>query len=148
VYLKKEDEKILRGEQGLGYQKAMEVLVTIGDIFDAEKLIEISSSHISSVAYESSGDTGIRFLERMIDDGAHFKVLITLNPHSIEYDRWKELVFPEAYVRKQLRNIAAYKKLGAVGTFTCTPFLVGNCPRSGEHVSGADSKILDRTCKI
>ncbi len=44
MYLKKEDEKILCGEQGLGYQKAMEVLVAIGDIFNAEKLIEISSS--------------------------------------------------------------------------------------------------------
>ncbi len=142
MYLNKEDEKILRGEQGLGNQKAMEVLVAIGDIFDAEKLIKISSSHLSSVAYESSGDTGISFLERMIIDGAHFKVLTTLNPHSIEYDRWKELAFPEAYVKKQLRNIEAYKKLGAVSTFTCTPFLVGNCPRYGEHVSWAESSAL------
>lgn len=142
MYLTKEDEKILCGEQGLGYQKAMEVLVAIGDIFDAEKLIEISSSHLSSVAYESSGDTGIRFLEKMIEDGAQFKVLTTLNPHSIEYDRWEELVFPISYVRKQLRNIEAYKKLGAVGTFTCTPFLVGNCPRYGEHVSWAESSAL------
>jgi predicted aconitase len=142
VYLTKEDEKILSGAQGLGFQKAMEVLVAIGDIFDAEKLIEISSSHLSSVAYESSGDTGIRFLEKMIEDGAFFKVLTTLNPHSIEYDRWKELAFPISYVKKQLRNIEAYRKLGAMGTFTCTPFLVGNCPRYGEHVSWAESSAL------
>jgi predicted aconitase len=142
VYLSKEEENILRGEQGSGYQKAMEVLVAIGDIFNAEKLIEISSSHLSSVAYESSGDTGIRFLEQMIKDSAHFKVLTTLNPHSIEYDRWEEFAFPKAYVEKQLRNIEAYKKLGAVGTFTCTPFLVGNCPRYGEHVSWAESSAL------
>ena len=142
MYLTKEDEKILQGEQGLGHQKAMEVLVALGDIFDAEKLIEISSSHLSSVAYESSGDTGIRFLERLIEDDTQFNILTTLNPHSIEYDRWKEFAFPEEYVQKQLRNIEAYKTLGAIGTFTCTPFLVGNCPRYGEHVSWAESSAL------
>lgn len=142
MYLTKEEEKILDGERGPGFQKAMEVLTALGDIYDAEKLIDISSAHLSSAAYASSGDTGIRFLEKMVKNGAYFKVLTTLNPHSIEHDRWKELGFPEEYAEKQMRIIEAYKKLRAVGTFTCTPFLVGNCPRYGEHVSWAESSAL------
>lgn len=142
MYLTKEEEKILDGEQGSGFQKAMELLVALGDIYGAKKLIEISSAHLSSVAYASSGDTGIRFLERMVEDKAYFKVLTTLNPHSIEHDRWKELGFPEEYAKKQLRIIEAYKKLRAIGTFTCTPFLIGNCPRYGEHVAWAESSAL------
>lgn len=142
MYLTKEEEKILNGEDGPSFQKAMEVLVALGDIYGAENLVNISSTHLSSVAYESSGDTGIRFLEKMVEDKAYFKVLTTLNPHSIEYDRWKELGFPEEYAKKQLRNIEAYKRLRAVGTFTCTPFLVGNCPRYGEHVAWAESSAL------
>lgn len=142
MYLTKDEEKILDGEQGSGFQKAMELLTALGDIYGAEKLIEISSTHLSSVAYASSGDTGIRFMERMVEDKAYFRVLTTLNPHSIEHDRWKELGFPEEYAKKQLRIVEAYKKLQAVGTFTCTPFLVGNCPRYGEHVAWAESSAL------
>ena len=142
MYLTKDEEKILDGEQGSGFQKAMELLTALGDIYGAEKLIEISSTHLSSVAYASSGDTGIRFMERMVEDKAYFRVLTTLNPHSIEHDRWKELGFPEEYAEKQLRIVEAYKKLQAVGTFTCTPFLVGNCPRYGEHVAWAESSAL------
>ena len=142
MYLTKEEEKILDGGQGLGFQKAMELLVSLGDIFGAEKLIEISSAHLSSAAYASSGDTGIRFLEKMVEDKAYFNVLTTLNPISIEYDRWKELGFPNEYTKKQLRLTEAYRKLHAVATYTCTPFLVGNYPRFGEHVAWAESSAL------
>lgn len=142
MYLTKEEEKLLNGEHGPAFQKAMEVLTALGDIYGAEKLIKISSSHLSSVAYASSGDTGIRFLERLIEDKATFKVLTTLNPHSIELDRWQEIGFPCEFAKKQLTNIAAYKRLNAIGTYTCTPFLVGNCPRYGEHVAWAESSAL------
>ena len=94
MYLTKEEEEILEGEAGEGFQRAMEILVTLGDIYEAERLIEITSAQISSVAYTNSGETGIRFLEWLVNTGAYFKVLTTLNPHSIEHDRWKEVGFP------------------------------------------------------
>jgi len=142
MYLTKEEERILKGEDGEGFQRAMELLVAVGDIYEAEKMIEITSAQISSVAYTNSGETGIRFLEWLVSTGAHFKVLTTLNPHSIEHDRWKEVGFPKEFSLRQIANTKAYRKLGAVGTFTCTPFQVGNIPRFGEHIAWAESSAL------
>lgn len=142
MYLTKEEEEILEGEAGEGFQRSMEILVTLGDIYKSERLVDITSAQISSVAYTNSGETGIRFLEWLVNTGAYFKVLTTLNPHSIEHDRWKEVGFPNDFSLRQLANTEAYRKLGAVGTFTCTPFQVGNNPRFGEHIAWAESSAL------
>lgn len=142
MYLTKEEELMLKGKSGSAIQEAMEILVAIGDIYGAERMIDISSAHLSSVAYTSSGDTGCRFLERLIERGASFKVITTLNPHSIEHDRWRELGFPQDFAEKQLRTTKAYDRLGALGTYTCTPYLVGNLPRFGEHIAWAESSAL------
>ena len=49
MYLTKEEEKMLSGEYGLAIQKAMQLLVAIGDIFEAEYLINIESAQISGL---------------------------------------------------------------------------------------------------
>ena len=43
MQLTKEEEKMLNGEQGRAVKKSMEILVALGDIYGAEKLIEVSS---------------------------------------------------------------------------------------------------------
>ncbi len=142
MHLTKEEDLMLKGESGPAIQEAMEILVALGDIYSAERMIDISSAHLSSVAYMSSGDTGCRFLERLVRQRASFKVMTTLNPHSIEHDRWRELGFPQDFAEKQLRITKAYDMLGALGTYTCTPYLVGNLPRFGEHIAWAESSAL------
>ncbi|MBN1455984.1 MAG: DUF521 domain-containing protein, partial [Methanomicrobia archaeon] len=47
MHLTKEEERILEGEEGWARQKAMEILVAIGDIHHASHLIPIQSAHIS-----------------------------------------------------------------------------------------------------
>jgi predicted aconitase len=39
MYLTKEEEKILNGEYGRGLAKAMQVIVSVGDSLNSEKLI-------------------------------------------------------------------------------------------------------------
>ena len=48
MYLNKEEEKIFDGEKGLAAEKAIKLLVALGDICKANKLIESSGSHILS----------------------------------------------------------------------------------------------------
>lgn len=48
MYLTREEQQILRGELGVGTQKAMELLVAIGDAYDAEKMIPVSRAHAAS----------------------------------------------------------------------------------------------------
>jgi len=41
MFITREEEDILEGEMGTGRQKAMEILVALGKVFDAEELIPI-----------------------------------------------------------------------------------------------------------
>ena len=45
IYLTKEEEAILSGNQGEMLSKLLKLLVKLGDSFGADKLIEIESAH-------------------------------------------------------------------------------------------------------
>jgi predicted aconitase len=70
MYLTKEEERILKGEFGEGTQKAFELLVAIGDAYDAEKMIPIARAHAASSGQE--GD--LYFVELLANGGAFCKV--------------------------------------------------------------------------
>jgi len=39
MYLTNEEERMLKGEYGPAIQKAMEIIIALGDVYDAERLI-------------------------------------------------------------------------------------------------------------
>jgi hypothetical protein len=55
---------------------------------------------------------------------------------------WRELGFPEDFAEKQLQIMDAFKKMGIAMTATCTPYLVGNMPRFGEHIAWSESSAV------
>ncbi|HNR26672.1 MAG TPA: aconitase X, partial [Methanobacteriaceae archaeon] len=65
MYLNPEEEKMYQGDYGPAVEKSMEILVALGDIYQAEKMVEISSAQISGVSYKTIGDAGLEFLEEM-----------------------------------------------------------------------------------
>ena len=142
MYLTREEEKILDGEYGEVKEKMFRILVTIGDIYDADRMIEISSTQISGVSYKSIGDFGLEFLEDLADKGAKVSVPSYLNPAGIDTKIWRELGFPEDFAEKQMRIINAFKKMGVYTTLTCTPYLIGNLPRFSEHIAWAESSAV------
>ena len=48
MHLTPEEERMYAGEEGAGVQSAMELLVTLGDSYDAPRLIKIVSAHTSA----------------------------------------------------------------------------------------------------
>ena len=142
MYLTREEEKILDGKYGEVKEKMFRILVTIGDIYDADGMIEISSTQISGVSYKSIGDFGLEFLEDLADKGAEVSVPSYLNPAGIDTKIWRELGFPEDFAEKQMRIINAFKKMGVYTTLTCTPYLIGNFPRFSEHIAWAESSAV------
>jgi len=141
MYLTKEEERMLGGEYGYAVQKSMEILVALGEIYDAERMIEIKSAQISGVSYKSLGEEGLEFVEKLAEDG-RVKVPTTLNPCGIDLERWRELGFPEQFAEKQLKVIEAYLRLGIRQTLTCTPYLAGNRPRYGDHIAWGESSAI------
>ena len=141
MYLTKEEERMLGGEYGYAVQKSMEILVALGEIYDAERMIEIKSAQISGVSYKSLGEEGLEFIEKLAEDG-RVKVPTTLNPCGIDLERWRELGFPEQFAEKQLKVIEAYLRLGIRQILTCTPYLAGNRPRYGDHIAWGESSAI------
>ena len=141
MHLTKEEEKMMNGQMGKATQKAMEILVALGDIYGAEKLIEISSVQIAGVSYHNLGDAGIEFLNEFAEDG-HVRVLTTLNPAGMDMENWRQLGISEDFAEKQKIVIEAFSKLGVITSCTCTPYLIGNLPRFREHVAWSESSAV------
>ena len=140
--LTKEEEEMFVGERGEGIQKAMEIVVALGKIYNAEKLVQVRSVQVSGVSYKNLGDAGIEFLEEWTKKGGKVSVKTTLNPTGMDLENWKKLGFKEDFARKQLRVIDAFKRMGISPVCSCTPYLIGNLPRFGEHIAWGESSAV------
>lgn len=142
MYLTKEEEKMLRGEYGEVVERSFRLLVRLGEIYGADRMIPVGSVQVAGVSYKSIGDPGLEFLEDLAAKGARVRVPTTLNPPGMDLVDWKELGFPEDFAEKQLQIMDAFKKMGIMMTATCTPYLVGNLPRFGEHIAWSESSAV------
>jgi predicted aconitase len=139
MHLTKEEERIYEGEEGWARKKAMEILVTIGEINNASQLIPIQSAHISGASYKTIGEA-LEFITSL--EGTRVKVKSTLNPTGVDRANWKAMNVSEEFVTKQRDVINAYENLGIAVECTCIPYLIGNTPKFGEHVAWAESSAV------
>lgn len=137
-----EERAMLEGDLGPGVAKAMEIIVALGRIYDAERLVPVRSVQVAGVSYRNLGEAGLDFLREWADQGARARVPATLNPAGIDLDGWRELGFSEDFARRQALVVEAYERLGVRPTCTCAPYLIGNRPRLGEHVAWAESSAV------
>jgi len=142
MHLTKDEEKILNGEEGEVTERLFRLLVRLGDIYKADKMIPVGSVQVAGVSYKSIGDPGTEFLEDMASKKAKVKVLTYLNPAGMDLENWKKLGFPADFAKNQLRIMSAFKKMGIVVTSTCTPYLAGNLPRFREHIAWSESSAV------
>jgi hypothetical protein len=142
MILTKEEEDTLAGENGRASSKAMQLLVALGEVMGADRLIPIESAQVSGVSYGNIGDAGMELLEDWSQEGARVKVKTTLNPAGMDLDKWREMGVDEDYHRNQLRIIKAFESMGADITCTCTPYLVGNRPQHGAHIAWSESSAI------
>jgi predicted aconitase len=142
MYLTKEEELILKGEKGEAEERLFRLLVRLGDIYGADKMIPVGSVQVAGVSYKSIGDPGLAFLEDFVQKGARVKVLTFLNPAGMDLENWKKLGFPADFAKNQLRIMNAFKAMGIVVTSTCTPYLAGNLPRFREHIAWSESSAV------
>jgi len=139
--LTQEEQDMLDGKQGRATQKSMEILTTLGEIFDAECMIKIYSVQIAGVSYANLGEAGLEFLSEMAEDGK-VKVLTTLNPAGMDRENWQALGIDEEFAINQNRAIEAFTKMGIITTCSCTPYLIGNLPHFGQHIAWAESSAV------
>jgi predicted aconitase len=142
MILTTEEETMLAGGQGKAVQKAMQILVALGKIYDASRMVPVSSVQIAGVSYDNLGEAGLEWLSEMAENGGKTRVLATLNPAGMDRENWQALGIPVDFAEKQQRVLDAFTSMGVITTCTCTPYLVGNLPRFGESIAWAESSAV------
>jgi predicted aconitase len=142
MLLTAEEKEMLEGAQGRATQKAMQILVALGEIYGAERMIPVTSAQIAGVSYDNLGEAGLQFLSEMAEGGGKARVLTTLNPAGMDIENWRSLGIQPDFAEKQERVLDAYSRMGVISTCTCTPYLTGNLPLFGEHIAWSESSAV------
>ncbi len=140
MHLTREQER-LRSEGTPAEQKAMGILCALGDLYEADVLIPITSAHVSGASYKLIGDPGLEFIEDFARD-ARVAVPTTVNPLGTDLAQWRDLGIPPEFAEKQTRIARAYEAMGLRPVYSCTPYLLGVRPSLGEHVAWSESNAV------
>jgi predicted aconitase len=138
MYLDPEEEKMLAGEKGETRQKMLELLVALGKVFGAERLVRIRSAQVSGASYKTIGEYGLAWLSSL---DARAAVPAVLNPIGMPRGRWQEMGIEPAFAARQQAVIAAYERLGVNLECTCTPYYLYETS-FGDHLAWSESSAV------
>jgi len=138
MYLDPEEEKILAGEKGETRQKMLELLIALGKVFGAERLVRIRSAQVSGASYKTIGEYGLAWLSSL---DARAVVPAVLNPIGMPRGRWKEMGIESVFAERQQAVIAAYERLGIILECTCTPYYLHETS-FGDHLAWSESSAV------
>jgi hypothetical protein len=133
-----DDEQILAGEQGETRQKMLELLVALGKVFGAERLVPIRSAQVSGASYKTIGEYGLQWLNTL---DAKAVVPAVLNPIGMPRGRWQEMGVDKDFAKKQQAVVAAYARLGISLECTCTPYYLHETS-FGDHLAWSESSAV------
>jgi len=140
MYLTPEQERILSGEYGWIYSKALKLIVKVGEALGAEKLIPITHAHVSGISYTNIGEAGLEFIRDFYMLGAKARVYTTTNPSCIDLLGLSKLISNE-HRAKQLELNSYMEGMGFKPTYTCIPYLHRR-PSSLEHLAWGESSAV------
>lgn len=135
-----EEKRMQNGECGQPVKMAMDILVALGEIYDAEKMVPIKSAYVAGLSLKSHGIAGTEWAEDLAKSGARTRVPTTMNV--IGVDRSRNLKLPAEWTKNQMRIETAYEEMGCYGTSTCVPYYLGFVPRFGENLAWAESSAV------
>jgi predicted aconitase len=140
MYLTPFQERMLKGEFGWVYAKALEIIVKVGEALGSDRLVEISHAHVSGVSYSNIGEPGLDFLRDFYREMPRFRVYTTINPGCVDYGMLSEVI-DNKYLGKQALIDEALVGMGAKPVFTCIPYY-HRPPLPGEHLAWGESSAV------
>jgi predicted aconitase len=140
MHLTRDEEDICRGERGESLRKMMEILVALGDIYGADRLIPVRSVQIAGVSFKNIGEAGLEWIS---DLQGHVVVPSILNPAGMDLCRWKEMGIDGDFAARQMQVVQAYERLGVTLDCTCTPYQIYDRLASrGDHLAWSESSAV------
>ena len=113
----------------------MKIQYAIGESFGAKRMVPITRAHVAL----SNQEADLWFAEKLLKMGGKCRVAPTVNPgFCLSYFKEKDMVSPE-YADLMQRTHNAYKSLGAILSYNCTPYIDTNVPNYGEVTAFSES---------
>lgn len=133
--LTREQQEMFDGKYGEGTALAMKIQVAIGESFYAKRMVPITRAHVAL----SNQDADLWFAEKLLNAGASCRVAPTVNPGFCLsfFKNAGKVTDKDADLMQRTHN--AYKGLGAILSYNCTPYLGTNIPHFGEVVAFSES---------
>jgi len=128
--LTREEERLLTGEKGPRVQECMRILAALGDLYGARRLVPVWSVQLSGISFKTMGVPGTEFLEDMARE-VKFAVPTTINPAGYDVGGPGLVQTSPEFKEKQDRIVRALTTLGAIPTFSCTPYTTEFAPPPG-----------------
>ncbi len=134
------DQSMLSGDHGPAAKMAMSIVARMAEVSDAKALLDITGAHIDSTVY--IGEAGLEFAERLASLGARVTVPTTLNVSGLDEHHWQEWAVPSEWARQAYRQMAAYRSMGTIPTWTCAPYQTEMRPTFGQQIAWGESNAI------
>ena len=141
------EKELLAGQHGEPRKWAMEMLLKVARIFDAEDMVEVTQVHLMADT-EATGEEGVRFVEWIgSHPSAQSRVIIptVTDPRGADFDAYKRVKQDERIVELERRADAAFRKIGIMMTDTCINYQTINPPVRGEHLAFG---VVRKECNV
>ena len=150
--LTKEEQDIFDGKRGEVMAKMMRTMVEIGDIFGAERFVDVThDGHIVTSMGIPLLKPLYRTMQEIIDAGIQAKWKFTADPRPIDYENVKcnlldKIIFSKVMYGKQKDYEEQLNKVGLrdKDAFSCACYHkeMGNIPKKGDILSWAESSAV------
>ncbi len=151
--LTQDELDILNGKQGPVMAKVMKTIVMFGDMFGAEKLVEVTHNHGHLVTSFALGllKPLYKTMDELVEAGIKTKGDFTIDPRPVDFDNVPYNLLDKIINKKILYTMQQRyeEQLKAVGlknanAFSCACYLpeVGNIPSKDDILSWAESSAV------
>jgi predicted aconitase/predicted aconitase with swiveling domain len=124
-------------------RRAVECIIDYAHILsDNPSYIDVENAHIDGCTYIGPG--GLKFVQRLLQDGGRVQIPTTLNSVSTDLRHWDRLgIIPTESQQASIELAETYLALGcSERSFTCAPYLLDNPPKLGQQIVWGESNAV------
>ena len=128
MQLTKDEQKMLDGGYGKGFQHAMDILVKMGEFYDAKRLLPIKMAFMTLGPSPAKPAQAALWLEKLQKEGAYFKTELAMEPISTVKDVTND-------IHNRFKGVYGVGGSGNARNLFCRPVLGENLVADGTAVT-------------
>lgn len=143
LLLTQEEQTMMDTASTSAEKRAVECIIRYARILTQEPTyVNVEKAHIDGCTYIGPG--GLKFVQRLVQDGGKVRIPTTLNSVSTDLRHWQRLGIIPTESQQASRKLAdAYVALGcSERSFTCAPYLLDHPPTLHQQIVWGESNAV------